>query len=89
MSAKVAQGEIMSPQPMKFIFVCTTQNRVFESADFSVRENRGIVVDETGNRALNAKVELNEPCPFCGQKHVYHASELSCPFEISENKKNQ
>ena len=89
MSAKVVKGEIMSPQPMKFIFVCTTQNRVFESADFSVRENRGIVVDETGNRALNAKVELNEPCPFCGQRHVYSACELSCPFEISENKKNQ
>ena len=83
------KGEIMSPQTMKFIFVCTTQHRVFESADFSVRENRGIVVDETGHRALDAKVELNEPCPFCGQKHVYHASELSCPFEISENKKNQ
>ena len=85
MSAKVVKGEIMSPQPMKFIFVCTTQNRVFESADFSVRENRGIVVDETGNRALNAKVELNEPCPFCGKKHVYRAVELICPFDGTEN----
>ena len=33
---------------------------------------RDIVVD--------AKVALNEPCPFCGQKHIYHASELVCPF---------
>jgi hypothetical protein len=25
-------------------------------------------------------VALHQPCPFCGQKHVFQASELSCPF---------
>ncbi|MDD2389849.1 MAG: hypothetical protein PHP23_08980 [Desulfobacterales bacterium] len=65
---------------MKFIFVCPTQNKVFESADFSVLENRGVVTDKTGNKTLDAKVILDQPCPFCGKKHVYHANELSCPF---------
>ena len=65
---------------MKFSFLCPNQHKVFESADFSILENRGVQTDEAGNKTLNAKVALNEPCPFCGQKHVYHASELVCPF---------
>ncbi len=65
---------------MKFSFVCPNQNHVFESSDFSILENRGVVTDEADNRSLDARVELNEPCPFCGQRHVYHASELTCPF---------
>ena len=54
----------------------------FESADFNIIENRGVISDSSGNKILDAKVELNESCPFCGEKHVYLASELSCPFEI-------
>lgn len=53
----------------------------FTSADFEIIENRGLVCDSSGNRHLDAKVELNGPCPFCGEKHRYHASELPCPFE--------
>jgi hypothetical protein len=73
---------------MKFIFVCPTQNKVFESTKFSVLENRGVITDVKGNKTLDAKVALNQPCPFCGQKHVYHASELSCPFESPLKEKN-
>jgi len=65
---------------MEFMFVCPIHNRVFESAAFTIFDNRGVVVDETGNRTLDAKVALSTPCPFCGEKHVYHAGELSCPF---------
>jgi hypothetical protein len=65
---------------VKFIFVCPNKNKVFESSDFKILDNRGIVTDAAGNKTLDAKVALNEPCPFCGQKHFYHASELSCPF---------
>ena len=70
----------MSAKHMKFIFVCPSKNKVFESADFKILENRGVITDEAGDKTLDAKVALNEPCPFCGQKHVYHAGELSCPF---------
>jgi Zn finger protein HypA/HybF involved in hydrogenase expression len=70
----------MATNDMKFIFVCPSQNKVYESADFDILENRGVITDEAGNKTLDAKVALNEPCPFCGQKHVYHAGELSCPF---------
>jgi hypothetical protein len=78
----------MSKKPLKFIFVCPTQNKMFESANFSILENRGVIVDEAGNKMLDAKVELNNPCPFCSQKHVYCASELSCPFGASGNQRN-
>jgi len=65
---------------VKFIFVCLNKNEVFESSDFQILDNRGVATDDAGNKILDAKVALNEPCPFCGKKHVYHASELSCPF---------
>ena len=54
----------------------------FESGDFNVIENKGVISDSSGNKTLDAKVELNGPCPFCGEKHVYLAGELSCPFEV-------
>jgi hypothetical protein len=72
---------------MKFIFICPNHNKSFESANFSIMENRGVVTDETGNKMLDANVALNEPCPFCGKKHVYHVSELSCPFTGSGGSK--
>jgi len=65
---------------MKFIFTCPVENKTFESEDFSVIDNRGVIIDRAGNRILDAKVALDEPCPLCGQKHVYRASELACPF---------
>jgi hypothetical protein len=74
----------MVKRDTKFIFVCPTQNRMFESADFKIFENRGVIIDKAGNKTLDAKIVLNEPCPYCGQKHVYHAGELSCPFGGSD-----
>jgi predicted RNA-binding Zn-ribbon protein involved in translation (DUF1610 family) len=65
---------------VKFIFVCPDRNEVFESSNFKILDNRGVTTDDAGNKTLFAKVALNEPCPFCGQKHVYRANELSCPF---------
>jgi hypothetical protein len=65
---------------VKFVFVCPDRNEVFESSNFKILDNRGVTTDDAGNKALDAKVALNEPCPFCSQKHVYRASELSCPF---------
>jgi hypothetical protein len=63
-----------------FVFVCPNKNEVFESSDFQIFENRGVSTDDAGNKTLDAKIAINEPCPCCGQKHVYHANELSCPF---------
>jgi hypothetical protein len=51
----------------------------FKSADFKVTDNKGVISDSSGNKTLNAKVELNESCPFCGEKHVYC---LSLPAHI-------
>jgi hypothetical protein len=41
-----------------------------------------------GNKFFDAKVALDKPCPFCEEKHVYHARELSCPFGSSEKEEN-
>jgi len=68
---------------MDFIFVCPEQNKVFESADFTILDNRGVTTDGSGNKTLDAKVVLDQPCPFCGKKHEYHASELLCPFSAN------
>ncbi|MGD8960095.1 MAG: hypothetical protein PVI27_09640 [Desulfobacteraceae bacterium] len=65
---------------MKFIFVCPRHNQPFESPDFKIGENRGVITDAAGHKVLDATVVLTAPCPFCGRQHVYHASELSCPF---------
>jgi hypothetical protein len=73
---------------MKFVFVCPEKQKVFESASFEIISNKGISLDMKGNKFLDAKVALNEPCPFCGKKHVYHASELSCPFGSPEKKES-
>ena len=65
---------------MKLIFVCPNENKAFESADYRIIENRGVVTDAAGNKTLDAKVAIDESCPHCGHKHIYHADELSCPF---------
>ena len=65
---------------MEFVFTCPEHNKVFESAEFSILEYNGVVTDRQGNKFLDAKVALDEPCPFCGGKHVYHATELVCPL---------
>ncbi len=65
---------------MKFIFVCPEYNRVFESDNFRVIDDRGIFTNESGNKTWNAKVELLSSCPFCGVKHIFDVNELACPF---------
>lgn len=65
---------------MDFVFICPEKNDVFYSNNFKIIDNKGVKTDADGNKFLDAKVVLTEPCPFCGKKHVYHANELSCPF---------
>ena len=65
---------------MDFVFICPQTQEVFTSSDFHIQDNKGVIVDPAGNKVLDATVVLDAPCPFCGKKHVYAASELSCPF---------
>ena len=69
---------------MEFIFICPIYNRVFESAAFRMDQNRGVQTDDSGNKFLDAMVVLEEPCPFCGEKHRFNASDLSCPFRSAK-----
>jgi len=70
---------------MKLVFVCPTHKKVFRSADFTILDNKGIITGPAGEKTLDAKVVLNSPCPFCSEKHTYRATELSCPFDRSED----
>jgi len=74
----------LSGDAVKLIFVCPNSNKVFESANYTIIENKGVMADASGSRVLDAKVALDECCPHCGHKHIYHAGELSCPFSGSK-----
>ncbi len=65
---------------MDFIFVCPKTQKTFTTPNFEIVDNRGVKTDADGNRMLDATVRLNAPCPFCGDRHEFHATELSCPF---------
>jgi ribosomal protein L37AE/L43A len=65
---------------MNLIFVCPRCQKTFESAAYRIVDNKGVIVDEHGNKTLDAKVAMDAPCPFCGESHVYAAGELACPF---------
>ena len=71
---------MMDAKELKFLFVCPNNNEVFENTNFNILDNKGVATDNAGGKTLDAKVALNEPCPYCGEKHVYHADELPCPF---------
>jgi hypothetical protein len=66
---------------MDFVFTCPETGRPFNTGRFDIIDNHGVQTDNAGNKTLNARVKLLSPCPFCGGLHVYHASELSCPFD--------
>jgi hypothetical protein len=63
-----------------FYFICPETHKGFHSSDFDITDNKGVSVAEDGSRSLDAKVALRDPCPYCGGRHVYHATELACPF---------
>lgn len=65
---------------MELVFVCPEKDAAFPSRYFEIVDNNGVRTDAEGNKTLDAKVALTEPCPFCGQKHRYHAGDMTCPF---------
>jgi hypothetical protein len=66
---------------VNFVFNCPETGKIFEAANFTITENVGVVTDADGSRRLEARVVLDGPCPFCGQRHAYRADEMICPFE--------
>ena len=68
---------------MKFVFICPETSKTFESNEFKIIEDKGIILDDLGNKVWDAKVELSSPCPFCGKIHIFRVNELPCPFTNS------
>lgn len=65
---------------MELVFNCLRTGDVFKSDQYEIKEHRGVKTDAQGRRFLDAKVVLSRACPFCGEKHVYAADMLACPF---------
>lgn len=65
---------------MELVFICPHKAAVFRTRHYEIVENKGVRTDEGGHKTLDAKVALIEPCPLCGEKHVYAADALACPF---------
>lgn len=65
---------------MNFVFYCPETGKTFETDRFDIFEDRGVLMDEKGQKTWDAKVRLQHPCPFCRMIHVYRAAELACPF---------
>jgi len=85
----------MTVKDVKFIFACPLQNKVFESSDFAIVENRGVITDKDGNKTLDAKVALDKPCPFaeknmCIMPWNYHVHlTVKVTVEMQEKGKDQ
>ena len=69
---------------MDFKFVCPHTQQLFDTEKFDIIDNRGVITDVSGQKILDAKVILTEPCPHCGQRHIYHANDMLCPFTGSD-----
>ena len=65
---------------MEMTFVCPEKNDIFQTKHFHIFNNNGIQIDANGNKSLDARIKLDNPCPLCGTYHEYHANELMCPF---------
>lgn len=65
---------------MQLLFTCPRTQREFESDDYAIVQDQGVRTGPDGEKYWDAKVALNPACPFCGQKHRFAVSELSCPF---------
>ena len=70
---------------MDFIFVCPQTQKTFTTAAFDIIENRGVISDADGNKILDAKVRLTGPCPYCGNRHIFEANTLLCPFSTDQS----
>ncbi len=71
---------------MQLVFVCPQTGQSFNSKNYAILDNQGVAFDENGRKTLNARVQMTEPCPFCGRIHVYQADELACPLNGKSTK---
>lgn len=65
---------------MELLFVCPRSGRSFHSAEYEIDEFRGVVEAADGTKSLAARIRLQRPCPFCGERHDYRAADLPCPL---------
>lgn len=65
---------------MELVFQCPHTGSNYSSDDFSLVDNRGVVVKDSGEKILQAIVAVHTPCPHCREFHSYRAEDLACPL---------
>ncbi|MBN2040462.1 MAG: hypothetical protein JW864_10490 [Spirochaetes bacterium] len=66
---------------MEFEFTCSKTGKIFRTSNFDIINNKGVLQDPSGQNFLDAEIVPADPCPYCGEKHIYHANEMSCPLK--------
>jgi predicted RNA-binding Zn-ribbon protein involved in translation (DUF1610 family) len=61
-------------------FICPKTGQPFVTDQYDIRDNQGVVIDGQGNKTLEATVIPDTTCPLCGERHLYRAADLPCPF---------
>jgi hypothetical protein len=72
---------------MKLVFQCPDTRQVFTSGQFEIVEYKGVRIGPGGEKVLDARVALAEPCPYCGKRHQFDTCELSCPVDWNDRGK--
>lgn len=67
---------------MQLYFTCPEKKEIFSSSHYSLLEGYKVVEGE--ERMLHGMVQLDSPCPLCGQKHQYKVEEVMCSYERKE-----
>lgn len=67
---------------MKLYFTCPVKNELFDSQHYSLVDGYSVV--EGDERKLTGMVQLEEPCPCCGQMHLFNVDEVMCSYGRKE-----
>ncbi len=67
---------------MKLYFTCPKENELFASEHYSLVDGFSVVDGE--ERKLDGMVQLDVPCPHCGELHLFKVEEVMCSYGKSE-----
>lgn len=63
---------------MELFFTCPVKQQLFSSEHYALVD--GFSVVEGKERKLEGMVQLEEPCPHCGERHLFKVDEVMCSY---------
>ncbi|MFH0784394.1 MAG: hypothetical protein V2B20_20895 [Pseudomonadota bacterium] len=70
---------------MKLFFKCPNDGAIFETDNYSLVENRGVITSLQGHKTLQGTVAVHSSCPHCGELHRYAVEEVLCSLKGENN----